>query len=88
MTVRKITTYTDKYKITIYFGSDTMANETYAVYLDDGTTILEGFYMHFAGFKRHISKFVKDEKQLAEILQIVDLYLFNTSSKDERVFYV
>lgn len=85
MTVRKITTKTANMDITIYFGNDIYGNESYAVYLDDGEQILEGFYSHFTSFKVHLGKFVNDE-QLNEVCKIVNAYL--GSSAPERSFNV
>ena len=85
MTVRKITTKTRSLDITIYFGNDIYGNESYAVYLDDGSRILEGFYSHFMSFKVHLGKFV-DDSLLECVCQIVNAYL--GSSAPERSFNV
>lgn len=85
MTVRKITTKTKTMEITVYFGNDIYGNESYAVYLDDGGQILEGFYSHYMSFKVHLEKFVTNE-QLEKICQIVSAYL--GSAAPERSFHV
>ena len=83
--MRKIETSHKGLDITIYFGMDIWGNESYSAYLDDGESILEGFYSQLPTFKRHIEKFVS-EAQYHEICQIINAYL--GSNAPERKFNV